>query len=127
MIFDASSIYISLKRKSIEPLKNSATLDLAFYEIGNALLKEFRRGLIDEASLVAMIGVLDRLGDLMTVMNFQKLGPERIARLCRESKLTFYDAAYLSCALSTNQSLTTDDKALREEAKKRKIIVQSIL
>ena len=102
---DASSIYISLK--SIEPPKNSATLDLAFYEIGNALLKEFRRGLIDEASLVTMIGVLDWLSDLMTVMNFQKLSSERISRLCRESKLTLYEAAYLSCALSTNQSLTT--------------------
>ncbi len=55
MIFDASSINILLKKGKPEILRDTMTLDLAFYEIGNALVKELRRKLVSEESFTTMI------------------------------------------------------------------------
>lgn len=123
MIFDASSIYILLKKGKPEILRDTMTLDFAFYEIGNALVKELRRKLISEESFTTMVEVLAALNELMTVVKFERLEPNSVAKASKVSGLTFYDASYLALAVMSKDSITTDDGKLCEEALKMKLRV----
>lgn len=126
LIFDASSLHILLKRKDLSMLKDSITLDLAFYEVGNALLKELRRRLITEESFAAAVNVLGGISGVMNVVNFQKLEPEKVCQISKPSGLTFYDASYLAFALTLKETLVTNDQKLSEESRKLGIRVISV-
>lgn len=118
MIFDASSLYILLKRKELRTLRDSSTLDLAFYEVGNSLLKELRRKLITSQTFTGMLNVLGGIGEVMVVRNFRELDVEKVSEVSMSAGLTFYDGAYLTLALASRDTLVTNDEYLREKARK---------
>ncbi len=126
MIFDASSLYILLKRKELRTLRDSKTLDLAFYEVGNSLLKELRRKLITNESFTNMLNVLGGISELMTVSNFGELGAGKVSEISKSTGLTFYDGSYLTLALASRDTLATNDEYLREEARKLGIRTLSV-
>ncbi len=126
MIFDANSAYILLKRNQLSALKNAFTLDLAFYEIGNALLMELRRRALGEASFTSVLRVLKELAGVMRVIAFERLDADSVAKISRTAKLTFYDASYLALAILVQDDLTTEDSRLSEEARKLKIRTYSV-
>jgi predicted nucleic acid-binding protein len=118
LILDASSIYITLKRANLKILQSSQTLDLAFYEVGNSMLKELRRKLITPESFAKALNVLSLLNETITVRRFGELDPRRVADVAKSTGLTFYDASYLTLALIWNEPLATEDKELSREAEK---------
>lgn len=118
MIFDASSLYILMKKRDLKPLRDSRTLDLAFYEIGNSLLKELRRKLITRESFENALAVLSELGGLVSVSNFTELDADRVVKISRSTGLTFYDASYLALASMTGETLVTNDEELQKEGRK---------
>ena len=126
MIFDASSLYILLKRGELRTLSESTTLDLAFYEVGNSLVKELRRKLVTSESFASMLEVLGRVSELMAVRNFGSLDAERVSTLSRSAGITFYDASYLALALASKEGLATNDLELKREAQKLGVKVISI-
>lgn len=118
MIFDASSLYIALKRGNLRSLRNAETLDLAFYEIGNSMLKELRRKLITPESFAKALNVLALMGETISVRKFGELDARRISDLAQSAGLTFYDASYLALADMFKETLATNDIDLGEDARR---------
>ena len=118
MIFDASSLFIALKRGNLRSLRNSETLDLAFYEIGNSMLKELRRKLITPESFTKALNVLVLMGDTISVRKFGELDARRVSDLAQSAGLTFYDASYLVLAEMYKETLATNDIDLGEAARR---------
>jgi predicted nucleic acid-binding protein len=118
LILDASSLYIILKRGNLKALENSVTLDLAFYEIGNAMLKELKRKLITPQSFAKALSALVSMNEMITVKKFGELDARRVAEVSRSTGLTFYDASYLTLAVMLNETLATHDKELADESRK---------
>jgi len=107
-----------MKKGDLKPLRDSRTLDLAFYEIGNSLLKELRRKLITRESFKNALVVLGELGELVSVTNFRELDAETIADISQSTGLTFYDVSYLTLASALDETLVTNDEELRKASRK---------
>ena len=125
MILDASSLYVTLKRGHLKSLANSTTLDLAFYEVGNAMLKESRRSLITQESFAKALGALASMNEIVAIKRFGELDTQRVAEIASSAGLTFYDASYLALALALHESLATNDRELAEASAKLGIRVVS--
>jgi len=117
LLFDASSIINMCGRGMVDILVRGYTLDLALYEIGNAVWKHvyvFRR-----VSLENSLTVLDALVMVLGKMKRLKVeSPLEVLKLAVEEGLTFYDASYLYMALKNGMILVTDDAYLRKVARK---------
>ena len=107
-----------LKRGDLKPFRNAETLDLAFYEIGNSMLKELRRKLITQESFAGALNVLSLMGQTIVVRKFGELDASRVFDLARTTGLTFYDASYLAFADVSKDVLVTNDRELSEEARR---------
>jgi len=125
LIFDASSAYILIKEKNLRGLENSRTLDLAFYEIGNSIIKEQRRGIIDERTTRAAGEVVKNLPEIMMVANFREMKADEIFEIAQKSHLTYFDASYIALAKISKEILVTDDTPLATAAQKMGIRVYS--
>jgi predicted nucleic acid-binding protein len=109
-------LYILLKRGNLKTLSDVKTLDLAFYEIGNSMLKELRRKLITPESFEKALGVLSMMSEIVEVKKFGELDARRISNVARDAGLTFYDAAYLTLASVSKEALVSNDNLLRKKA-----------
>ena len=118
MILDASSLYLLLKSGDLRSLRNAETLDLAFYEIGNSMLKELRRELITPQSFARALNVLGLIGETMVVRKFGELDARRVTDLAQSIGFTFYDASYLTLADMSKETLATNDRELSEAARR---------
>ena len=107
-----------LKKRELERLRDSETLDLAFYEVGNAMLNDLRRRIITEESFKKATEVLNGISQLIKVEYFSGLDASNVSEIAKRSGLTFYDASYLNLALMTGQPLATNDGKLKAEADK---------
>jgi len=65
---------VVLKKKELERLRDSETLDLAFYEVGNAMLNDLRRKIITE-SFTKGAEELNGISQLIRVEYFSRLMP----------------------------------------------------
>ena len=126
MIFDASSLYIALKRGNLKSLRSAETLDLAFYEIGNSMLKELGRKLITPESFAKALNVLALMGETISVRKFGDLDARRISDLAQSAGLTFYDASYLALADMSKETLATNDVDLGEAARRLGLMAVAI-
>ncbi len=121
-ILDSSSIAVilaRLKEEAIEVLEGSVTLDLARYELGNIIWKEYAlRGLINK---VEALNKVKHVASLLEIMDVERIESEEelrsVMELASELKITFYDASYLHKAKSRKLVLVTEDEDLREKAK----------
>lgn len=108
-----------IKSKDLRGLKDSSTLDLAFYEIGNAVIQELRMGIIDQKASITLAQVLQSLPEIMNIVRFEEgLRANKILEIAKQLGRTFYDAAYLTLAKETNDALVTDDGSLAKAAAK---------
>jgi predicted nucleic acid-binding protein len=116
-LFDASAIFVALQPESIRKTAKNYTTELARYELGNIIWKEyslFRRingGRRDE--------LIDLTSDVLRNMQVLKInGRERnVLALASSLKLSFYDAAYVYCAKAMNLRFVTEDKRLEGKIK----------
>jgi len=123
-IVDASSLLLMIKNVEEEALLDKldglATLDLAFYEIGNALWKQVVRGVAsrEEVERTALaIGKLLLVKGVIKV-GWRDLGYSAILNLAVENGITFYDASYLAASIAFGVPLVTEDEKLRRVAAK---------
>ena len=126
MILDASSLYILLKKGNLKALEDAETLDLAFYEVGNSMLKESRRKLITQESFAKALDVLALMSETVEVRRFGELDPHRVSDIAKSTGLTFYDASYLTLAVMLDEELVTNDKELSQEAGKLGVRTASV-
>ncbi|MEM3679843.1 MAG: type II toxin-antitoxin system VapC family toxin [Candidatus Bathyarchaeia archaeon] len=116
-LFDSSAIINLCGEKRIDKLFEGWTLNLAFYELGNAVWKQtyiHRTITPEEASKL-----LDTLTEVFINMKKpeKENGLETLKIAVREG-LPYYDAAYIQAAVENKLTLVTDDEMLYRVAKK---------
>jgi predicted nucleic acid-binding protein len=108
-----------IKAKNLRGLKDSKTLDLAFYEIGNAMIQEVRMGIIDAKASLALAQILQSLSEILNVVSFEEdLRADKVLETAKLLGRTFHDAAYVTLAKDNNEALVTDDGPLAKAAAK---------
>jgi len=97
--------------------QNPTTIDLAKYEVFNAILVLSRRGLLREDEVSKIISYAEKiLGRIkMLGVNIREL--REIYEAARQHGLTVYDAAYLYTAKKLGGVLVTEDKELLSRSK----------
>jgi len=111
-IFDSSAIFKAIKENLVENLAGNYTLELARYELGNAIWKQHTiRGKIDAAEL-RRLAILVK--GTLNILNMLEIGcrEEEILTLAGKLRLTFYDAAYTYLAQEKKLPLITEDKTI---------------
>jgi predicted nucleic acid-binding protein len=116
-LFDSSSIITLVERKKLDELLEGWTIDLAFYELGNAVWKQvhlYKTINTDDAKIVldAFVSVFKKMRKV------QEADPFNILRVATEEGLTYYDAAYLQAATVKHMTLVTDDSKLKKASTK---------
>lgn len=123
-LFDSSAIINLCAEKKLDPLLEGFTLNLALYELGNAVWKQVcihKTVTVEEANIV-----LDSLADVFGKMRKLKVErPLEILKIAVEEKITYYDASYLYTAIKNGLTLVTDDEKLYNVGKKRVKAVKS--
>ena len=115
-IFDASAILNLLEEGTLPDFSESATINLALYEIGNAVWKQVHlTKRLNQSQGEKIILSASLLIEKMKYINIDVVNALKIAV---KEGLTFYDASYLQIAYSTKSELITDDKKLRDKAEK---------
>jgi predicted nucleic acid-binding protein len=116
-LFDSSAIITLCGEKRINKLLEGWTLNLAFYELGNAVWKQvYIYKVIDtnEANII-----LDSLTEVfMKLKKPEKENSLEILKIAAKEGLTYYDAAYIQAAIENKLTLVTDDEQLYKASKK---------
>ena len=120
LLFDASALanlIIKRGQRALEVTKGNFSLDLAGYEIGNALwrLCLLEKKISQDEAEGFLSTVSDFLG-LLQLVSFAELDPKRVFNLAFSERLTFYDASYVVAAEIMTMTLVTDDDRLSEVA-----------
>jgi len=119
---DASAIVnvaVQSGEEAVNLVKGHATLDLMFYECGNAVWKLCllkKKIALEEAR--SLIEIISRLIAKMRTLPFEELKPAEVMKLALDERLSYYDAAYIYAAKSRSLILVTDDTQLAKAASK---------
>lgn len=111
VIIDASALYPLLKFKGKEAvpyLKKLAILDLTKYEIGNAIWKEHKIGLVKDWKRLAKLW--DEVLSVLKTYSIERV--EEVESLAVKRDISFYDASYAQLAENLNLNLVTEDEEL---------------
>lgn len=116
-LFDSSAIIDLCSKRSADKLLEGWTLDLAFYEVGNAVWKQVYlfKTLTPDEGMTSLDAVTEVVKMIRKVPVDDFLETLRIAV---EEGLTYYDATYLQAAIKNKKTLVTNDEKLRVAAKK---------
>jgi predicted nucleic acid-binding protein len=116
-IFDSSSIINLCGEKKISKLIEGWTINLTFYELGNAVWKQvYAYKTIDENEANKLLDALTEV--FMRLRKPEKENSLEILKIALKDGLTYYDAAYIQAAIENKLTLVTDDKQLLEVGKK---------
>ena len=116
-IFDSSAIINLCGDRKAEKLLDGWTVNLAIYELGNAVWKQVKihkKITVEEANLVldSLTEVFRRLRKPATENTLKTL------EIAVKEDLTYYDASYISAAVENDLTLVTDDDKLYRAGKK---------
>ena len=116
-LFDSSSIINLCSERKIERLLEGCTLNLAFYELGNAVWKQvhLHKALTQEEGSEALAALTEVYGQMREL---QVEDASSILKIAVEEGLTYYDASYIHAAIKNDAVLVTDDKKLQTAASK---------
>lgn len=115
-LLDSSAIITLCGENRVDKILGGWTLNLAFYELGNAVWKQvclYEKIRVDEANKV-----LDTLIEVFRKM--KKPATEDalgILKIALKEHLTYYDASYIHAAIKNGFTLVTDDDKLLKKAK----------
>jgi predicted nucleic acid-binding protein len=115
-LFDPSAIFRGIKENKIDLLIGNYTLELARYELGNIVWKDyFLQAKIskDEAKMIAK--AIKHALSLMEVIPIEG-NEEEILESAIQLKATFYDASYAYTAKLKELQLVTEDLHLIKKA-----------
>ena len=113
-VFDASSIFVAIKTGQSDILKDSYSVILARYELGNIIWKETAlSGIYSIDEGVQLVKVFDRILGEMKLLHPPL---EQVYKTALKYKMTYYDASYLFAAMDLNIPLITEDKKMWKNA-----------
>jgi len=114
-LLDASALYPLSRMDGAEKVAvRSVVLDLTLYEAGNAVWRDYRRGVISDWK-----APIKALEDIFHLVSVQRIDPKNlleIEELSVATGLTFYDSAYLHYTKKLGLKLVTEDSTLAEKA-----------
>ncbi len=111
-LFDSSAIFRAIKENKIEVLAGNCTLELAKYELGNILWKDYSlqaKVSVQESRMMSKtvkhtLSIIDTIG----IAGYE----EEILDTAIQLKITFYDASYAHLAKAKELRLITEDSRL---------------
>ncbi len=111
-LFDASAIFRAIKENKIDLLTGNYTLELARYELGNIVWKDYllqAKISKDEAEML-----MKTIKHTINIMEVLQIAPneEAILEVSAQFKITFYDASYVYLAKTKELQLITEDLRL---------------
>ena len=116
-LYDSSAIINLCGEGKTERLLDGWTINLAIYELGNAMWKQaiiHRRITLEEAYLI-----LDSLTEVFRRMRKPEAeAPLRTLEMAVREGLTYYDASYINTAAEKDLILVTDDEKLYKVSKR---------
>ena len=122
LLFDSNVIYWLIREMpdtAVDRLIEGYTINLAYYELGNALWREcllLKKISLEEAqkSLGLMYAILEK----MQITPIDSDTGAEVLEVAYKFSLTFYDSAYLTEAKENGKTLITDDNKLAKAAEK---------
>jgi predicted nucleic acid-binding protein len=111
-LFESSAIFKAIKENKIDLLIGNHTLELARYELGNILWKNFSlQAKTPEKETKALAKIIKQTLNLMEITQIT-CHEEEILETATQLKITFYDAAYTYYAKTKKLPLITEDSHL---------------
>lgn len=108
-LFDSSAILKAIKENKIDLLIGNYTLELARYELGNILWKNFSlQAKIPDKEIKTLAKIIKQTLNLMEITQIT-CNEEEILETATQLKITFYDASYTYHAKAKELSLITED------------------
>ncbi|MEM0050350.1 MAG: type II toxin-antitoxin system VapC family toxin [Candidatus Bathyarchaeia archaeon] len=117
-LYDASAILNHVKRGELRVFLGGHTLDLAIYEVANAVWKECY--LLGKIKIETAYKVIELISGIFNVLNLHSVkGFEKeVMDIAVKEGVTFYDASYMYIAMRNKLTLVTDDRKLMSVARK---------
>lgn len=115
-LFDSSAIFRAIKENKIDLLTGNYTLELARYELGNIVWKDyFLQAKISKDEAKMILKAIKHTLTLMEVIPIESNEEENIESAI-QLKTTFYDASYIYLARLKELQLITEDLRLIKKA-----------
>ena len=116
-VLDASSIVKICLTRSLKPPQNPTTIDLAKYEMFNAILVLNRRGLLRDEEVYKVLSYAEKILSRIKILSIDVGEMWEVYEVSHRHGLTVYDAAYLYTAKKLGGVLITEDKELLTKSK----------
>jgi len=111
-IFDSSAIFKAIKENKIEILVGNCTLELARYEMGNIIWKNYTlQAKATDQELKILAKIIKQTLNIMEITQIN-CNEEEILETATKLKITFYDASYTYFAKMKELTLITEDSQL---------------
>jgi predicted nucleic acid-binding protein len=111
-LFDSSAIFRAGKEDRIELLNGNCTLQLARYELGDIMCKEYGlQAKISAQESKMLMKAVKRTLNMMDVLGVAG-NEEEILETALQLTITFYDASYVYFAKAKELQLITEDSRL---------------
>ncbi len=111
-LFDSSAIFKAIKENKIDFLIGNHTLDLARYELGNILWKNYYLpAKATDQEIKKLAKIIKQTLNLMEITQIN-CTEEEILETATKLKITFYDASYTYHAKNKKLILITEDLQL---------------
>lgn len=115
-LLDASSIYKIIELNKLDIVKSSVTLDIARYELGNAVLKDHTTHKTIDIEKAGKL--IDFIYEILNIIENVSLPDGKgIIKTAFNLQLSFYDAAYVHYSKAANLVLVTEDIKLLKRVK----------
>lgn len=110
--FDSSSIFRAIMENKIETLVGNATLDLARYELGNILWKNYAlKAKVADRDLESLVKLVKQTLNILDIIQIS-CDEEKVLDVAVKLRITFYDASYAYTAKTNGATLVTEDAEL---------------
>lgn len=111
-LFDSSAIFKAIKENKIDFLIGNHTLELARYELGNILWKNYHlQAKATDQEIKKLAKIIKQTLNLMEITQIN-CTEEEILETATKLKITFYDASYTYHAKAKELALITEDLQL---------------
>jgi predicted nucleic acid-binding protein len=111
-LFDSSAMFRAIKENKVDLLAGSYTLEIARYELGNIVWKEyFLQAKISKEESEMIAKTVKHALAIMEILQIA-CNEEEILKTATQLKITFYDASYAYFAKAKELQLITEDLRL---------------
>ena len=111
-LFDSSAIFNAIKENKIDFLIGNHTLELARYELGNIIWKNYSlQAKATDQEIKKLAKIIKQTLNLMEITQIN-CTEEEILETATKLKITFYDASYTYHAKAKELALITEDLQL---------------